>query len=115
MECFCSRVLRYTEGLSAEQFATNELVNDAVLRNLELLGEAAKQIPDAVRHRHPEVPWRRIAGLRDVPAHAYFGLEDDTIWQIVSSSVPALSVQLSAVALAEDLPPSDQSLDGKDA
>ena len=115
MECFCSRVLRYTEGLSAEQFATNELVNDAVLRNLELLGEAAKQIPDAVRHRHPEVPWRRIAGLRDVLAHAYFGLEDDTIWQIVSSSVPALSVQLSAVALAEDLPPSDQSLDGKDA
>ncbi len=110
MQCFCSRVLRYTEGLSAEQFATNELVNDAVLRNLELLGEAAKQIPDAVRQRHPEVPWRRIAGLSDVLAHAYFGLEDDTIWQIVSSSVPALSVQLSAVALAEDLPPNDQSL-----
>ena len=104
MQRFCSRVIRYCYGLSAEQFAANDLVTDAVLRNLELLGEAAKQIPDSVRQRHPGVPWRRIAGLRDVLAHAYFGLEDETIWQIVSSSVPALSVQLNAVALAEGLP-----------
>lgn len=115
MQCFCSRVLRYTDGMTAEQFATNELVNDAVLRNLELLGEAAKQIPDAVRQRHPDVPWRRIAGLRDVLAHAYFGLEDDTIWQIISSSVPALSVQLNAVASAERLPANDSSHDASDS
>jgi len=104
MQRFCSRVLRYCDGMNAEQFAADELVTDAVLRNLELLGEAAKQIPDAVRDRHPAVPWRRIAGLRDVLAHAYFGLEDETIWQIVSQSVPALSIQLNAVAHAEGLP-----------
>ena len=104
MQLFCSRVIRYCHGLSAEQFAADDLVTDAVLRNLELLGEAAKQIPDAVRDRHPAVPWRRIAGLRDVLAHAYFGLEDETIWQIVSQSVPALSIQLNAVAHAEGLP-----------
>jgi len=109
MQRFCSRVMRYSEDLSAEQFEANPLVRDAVLRNLELLGEAAKQIPDNVRDRHPAVPWRRIAGLRDVLAHAYFGLEEDTIWQIVSSSVPALADQLKAVALAEEQPLNDPS------
>ena len=104
MQRFCSRVLRYADGLTAEQFEVNDMANDAVLRNLELLGEAAKQIPDEVRIRHPQVPWRRVAGLRDVLAHAYFGLEDETIWQVVSSSVPALAAQLDAVALAEGLP-----------
>ena len=104
MQRFCSRVLRYCDGMNAEQFAADELVTDAVLRNIELLGEAAKQIPNAVRDRHPTVPWRRIAGLRDVLAHAYFGLEDETIWQIVSISVPALADQLNAVAHAEGLP-----------
>lgn len=103
MQRFCSRVLRYSDGLTAEQFQVNDMANDAVLRNLELLGEAAKQIPKEVRSRHPQVPWRRVAGLRDVLAHAYFGLEDDTIWQVVSSSVPALAAQLNAVALSEGM------------
>ena len=112
MQLFCSKVMRYCKGLSAAQFAADDLVTDAVLRNLELLGEAAKQIPDSVRDRHPEVPWRRIAGLRDILAHAYFGLEDEMIWQIVSSSIPALAAQLNAVALAEDLPVNERSTEG---
>lgn len=105
MQGFCAKVMRYTDGLSQQQFLDDELVLDAVLRNLELLGEAAKQIPAEVRKRHPMVPWRRIAGLRDVLAHAYFGLENDTIWQTVSRSVPALAEQLDAVAASERLGP----------
>jgi uncharacterized protein with HEPN domain len=101
MRKFCAKVMRYTHGLSRDQFLGNELVVDAVLRNLELLGEAAKQIPAEVQQRHPIVPWRRIAGLRDVLAHAYFGLEEDTIWQTVCHSVPALADQLYVVVAIE--------------
>jgi len=101
MQRFCAKVIRYTQGLDQQQFLADELIIDAVLRNLELLGEAAKQIPPDVRLRHPSVPWRRIAGLRDVLAHAYFGIEDETIWQTVSSSIPTLMEQLKEVATIE--------------
>lgn len=97
----CSKALCYSSGLTKQQFLDDDLVLDAVLRNLELLGEAAKQIPSAVRERHSQLPWRRIAGLRDVLAHAYFGLEDATIWQIVSESLPALAAQLDELVEAE--------------
>jgi uncharacterized protein with HEPN domain len=100
MQQCCAKVMRYTHGLSQDQFFSSELVYDAVLRNLELLGEAAKQIPIEVQQRHPIVHWRRIAGLRDVLAHAYFGLED-TIWQTIGHSIPALAEQLDAVASME--------------
>lgn len=98
--------------MNSEQFAVDELVSDAVLRNLELLGEAAKQIPDPVRQRYPDVPWRRVAGLRDVLTHAYVGLDDETIWQIVSSSVLALAAQLNTVVLAEGLPVNGHRAEG---
>jgi len=71
MQQLCAKVMRYTDGLSQDQFFSNELIFDAVLRNIELLGEAAKQIPIKVQQRHPVVPWRRIAGLRDIHARAY--------------------------------------------
>lgn len=58
-------------------------------------------MPAIGRERHPQLPWRRIAGLRDVLAHAYFGLKEDTIWQIVSESIPALAEQLDQVVEAE--------------
>jgi uncharacterized protein with HEPN domain len=61
---------------------------------LELLGEASKQIPEDVRQLNSEVPWRRISGLRDLLAHAYFGLEEDTIWQIIQTSIPDLQTKL---------------------
>lgn len=101
MQHFFAKVQRYSQGLSRQQFIEDELVFDAVLRNLELLGEAAKQIPISIQESHPEVPWRRVAGLRDDLAHAYFGLEEETVWQIVTESVPSLADQLAQVALAE--------------
>ena len=82
------KVRRYTEGLSLESFQQNDLVYDAVLRNLEIIGEAAKNIPPEIRDRYPEVDWRGLAGLRDLLAHAYFGLSDKILWGIVQTKVP---------------------------
>jgi len=79
------------------EFIANSLVYDAVLRNLEVLGEAAKGIPDEIRQCHPAVEWRKIAGLRDVLTHRYFGLEDETVWDIVRNKVPFLLSQLRRI------------------
>lgn len=91
------KILRYTEGMDFEALFAEQMVLDAVLRNLEMIGEAAKNVPESVRSRFPEVEWRKMAGLRDVLAHAYFGLEDDTLWDIVHVKVPELLYQIVAV------------------
>ena len=80
MQIFCDKILRYTNGLNQQAFFANDVVLDAFLRNLELLGEASKQIPAEVRQLNL--------------AHAYFGLEEDTIWQIIQTSIPDLQSKL---------------------
>ena len=73
------------------------MVQDAVLRNLEVIGEAVKKISDATRRQAPEVPWKQIAGLRDVLIHNYFGVQLDRVWQVVErdlTSLEAAVVQL---------------------
>ena len=97
----CEKVMR-SEGLDFHAFVRNELVYDAVLRNLEVLGAAAKKVPDSVRARHPSVEWRAIAGLRDVLAHAYFALDEATLWDIVAQKVPALAEVLRQILEEED-------------
>ena len=97
----CEKVMR-SEGLDFHAFVRNELVYDAVLRNLEVLGEAAKKVPDSVRARHPSVEWRAIAGLRDVLAHAYFALDEAALWDIVAQKVPALAEVLRQILEGED-------------
>ena len=97
----CEKVMR-SEGLDFHAFVRNELVYDAVLRTLEGLGEAAKKVPDSVRARHPSVEWRAIAGLRDVLAHAYFALDEATLWDIVAQKVPALAEVLRQILEEED-------------
>jgi len=86
----CEKVLRYVHGLTFGQFVHDEKTFDAVVRNLEIIGEAAKHIPPDIRSRYPEVEWPKIAGLRDVVVHEYFGLDGDILWDIVQNHVPAL-------------------------
>jgi len=92
-----SRILRYSEGKDLSAFCADEMAYDAVLRNLQIIGEAAKAVPAEVRQNHPEVDWKGMAGLRDVLAHAYFGLDDETLWDVVTTKVPQLRNQVRRI------------------
>ena len=91
------RILRYTEGKDLSTFSADEMAYDAVLRNLQIIGEAAKAVTADVRQGHPEVDWKGMAGLRDVLAHAYFGLDDETLWDVVRTKVPQLRNQVRRI------------------
>ena len=87
---FCERVLDYTAGLDRASFVASAMTYDAVLRNLELIGEAATHIPEAVRDAHPEIPWRAIVGARNRLAHSYLLIDDEIIWTMIEDAVPSL-------------------------
>jgi len=82
-------VIEYTEQGRAAFFAS-KMVQDAVLRNLEIIGEAVKGLETETRSRAPHIQWRRIAGMRDVLIHSYFGVDLETVWQVVEADVPEL-------------------------
>jgi uncharacterized protein with HEPN domain len=86
----CAKIARYTEGVNFAQFVASPMAYDAVLRNLTIIGEAVKAMPEEIIRRYPSIDWRRIAGLRDILVHAYFGVDDVTIWDIVENKVPEL-------------------------
>ena len=86
-----ARITSYVEGLSRESFGSDLKTVDAVVRNLEIVGEAVKQVPAAVRQKAPDIEWTKIAGLRDVLIHAYFGIDLDIVWDVVKNKVPDLA------------------------
>jgi len=100
MITFAGRVLTYTDGLDQDHFAANDLVHDATLRNLELIGEAATHIPDEVRSNHADIPWRMIIATRNRLIHGYLGIDEDTLWSIVRDDVPELIRQLEALRIS---------------
>jgi uncharacterized protein with HEPN domain len=85
IERSCAKVITWTSGLTRDELLADEMRYDAVLRNLQIIGEAVKQLSAETRTRYPAVPWQRIAGFRDVVTHAYFGIDEDIVWDIIQN------------------------------
>ncbi len=78
----------YTKGLTYEDFVSDKKTVDAVIRNLEVIGEATKQVPLGVRQKYPKVPWRDMAGMRDKLIHGYFGVQLNVVWKTIKERLP---------------------------
>jgi uncharacterized protein with HEPN domain len=73
------KIENYTKDIAFDDFVADELIKDGVVRNLEVIGEAVKNIPEDVKDKKPEVEWKKIAGLRDILIHDYFGIDEDIV------------------------------------
>lgn len=94
---FAEKVIVYTQGLDQDGFVRSGLNYDATVRNLELIGEAATHIPDEIHQTNPQIPWRLIIATRNRLIHGYLGIDNDTLWSIIGSDIPALLPQLIAL------------------
>jgi uncharacterized protein with HEPN domain len=86
----CCKIREYTVSHDFESFKSDSKTFDAVLRNLEIIGEAAKSLPEEIRGLSPQIAWNRIAGLRNILAHAYFAVNAEIIWDIIQNELPKL-------------------------
>lgn len=86
----CEQVAEYVRGYDASRFAADNRTRDAVIRQFEIIGEAVKDLPESIREQEPQIPWRQIAGFRDVLAHADFTVETSVVWDAAFNKAPAL-------------------------
>ena len=91
------RINAYTEELNYEQFLQDKKTQDAVVRNLEIIGEAAKNISEELKDRYPQIPWKDLAAVRDKLIHHYFGVNFEIVWNIVKEELPEIILPLEEI------------------
>ena len=92
-----NRIISYTSRMEYDGFLQDNKTQDAVIRNIEILGEAAKLLSDETKEKYPNIPWKDIAGTRDKLIHDYFGVNIDIVWDIAKNEIPSLSEQLKDI------------------
>ena len=90
----CQRILKYIKDLSFEKFLKDDKTIDAVIRNIEILGEATKNLSESFTNKHKQIEWSKIAKARDKLIHFYFGINEEIVWDIATNDIPALLKKL---------------------
>ncbi len=91
-----TRIMKYTNQ-GRQVFDQDELVQTWVIHHLEIIGEAARAIPQDFKNNHPEIPWGQISGMRNILIHIYFGIDRDIVWQVVERDLPILKTSVDAI------------------
>jgi len=95
----CNRITYFTKDMSYNNFVEDIKTQDAVLRNIEIIGEAVKNLSDELKNKHSDIEWKKIAGMRDRLIHFYFGVSLDIAWDVVRNKIPQLRDKISKVLL----------------
>ncbi len=96
------RIEEYTTGVQYEGFMNNNLVQAGVMREIEIMGEATKRLTDDFKEKHPDIPWKKVAGMRDKLIHDYFGVDLDAVWDTVKKDINVLEGRIKDIIERED-------------
>jgi uncharacterized protein with HEPN domain len=91
------KIEKYTKGLTYKEFARNDMAVDAVIRNFEIIGEAVKKVPMAIKKKYTGVEWNEAAGFRDVLVHDYFGIDLEAVWDTINKNIPSFKMNILRV------------------
>jgi len=97
-----AKIRRYIEGYDYESFCDDEKTSDAVIRNIEVIGEAIRHVPDDLRQKYPKIPWRQIAGMRDKLIHDYLGVDLEYVWNVASMRIDELEADIKGILEEEE-------------
>jgi uncharacterized protein with HEPN domain len=91
------RINEFSSNLTLKEFKTNEMAQDAIIRNIEIIGEASKKISRDTKQTYYKIPWREIAGMRDKLIHDYLGVDVSVVWKTIKEDIPALEKSISEI------------------
>ena len=93
----CGFLVRVTGGKNRDEIFNDEILSRAIVRSLEIIGEAVKKLDDEFRSNHPDIEWKKIAGTRDIMIHHYFGIDYDIVWDVIKEKIPPLHQYIKTI------------------